>query len=146
LAKIPGAGRFSFLAIAGTPESRFYISTAALDPVIGRPLPEKKSGLSQLHLFSEQHGIIIRQTDPLAKLKVVPVQKLRWQNLAPAARERLFWPIFNEPRRSHGVRLKPVHGAEDFPSLHWMGVGGEEGFCFHRGKEHGGRQTDACDY
>jgi hypothetical protein len=47
---------------------------------------------------------------------------------------------------SHGVRLKPVHGAEDFPSLHWMGVGGEEGFCFHRGKEHGGRQTDACDY
>src|ERR1700722_18112832 len=42
-----------------------------LDLVIGRPIPEKRSGLSQLHLFSEQHGIIIRQSDPLAKLKVV---------------------------------------------------------------------------
>ena len=41
----------------------------ALDLVIGRPLAEKKSGLSELHLFSEQHGIIIRQTDPLAKLR-----------------------------------------------------------------------------
>jgi hypothetical protein len=29
LAKIPGAGRFSFLAIAGTPESGFYIGTGA---------------------------------------------------------------------------------------------------------------------
>ncbi len=87
-----------------------------LDLVIGRPIPEKRRGLSQLHLFSEQHGIIIRQSDPLAKLKVVPVQKLDGKTLLLLRGNAYFGRFL----MSHGVRLKPVHGAEDFPSLHWM--------------------------
>ena len=91
-----------------------------LDLVIGRPLPEKKSGLTQLHLFSEQHGIIIRQSDPLAKLKVVPVQKLDGQTLLLLRGNAYFGQFLMSHAGSHGVRLKPVYGAEDFPSLHWM--------------------------
>jgi DNA-binding transcriptional LysR family regulator len=91
-----------------------------LDLVIGRPIPEKRSGLSQLHLFSERHGIIIRQSDPLAKLKVVPVQKLDGKTLLLLRGNAYFGQFLMSYAGSHGVRLKPVHGAEDFPSLHWM--------------------------
>jgi DNA-binding transcriptional LysR family regulator len=91
-----------------------------LDLVIGRPLLEKKSGLSQLLLFSEQHGIIIRQTDRLAKLKVVPVQKLDGKTLLLLRGNAYFGQFLMSHAGSHGVRLKPVYGAEDFPSLHWM--------------------------
>ena len=92
----------------------------ALDLVIGRPLAEKKSGLSELHLFSEQHGIIIRQTDPLAKLKVVPVKKLDGKTLLLLRGNVYFGQFLMSHAGSHGVRLKPMHAAEDFPSLHWM--------------------------
>jgi DNA-binding transcriptional LysR family regulator len=91
-----------------------------LDLVIGRPLGELKSGLSQLHLFSEQHGIIIRQTDPLAKLKVVPVQKLDGKTLLLLHGNAYFGQFLMSHAGNHGVRLKPLYGAEDFPSLHWM--------------------------
>jgi DNA-binding transcriptional LysR family regulator len=91
-----------------------------LDLVIGRPIPEKRSGLSQLHLFSEQHGIIIRQGDPLAKLKVVPLKKLDGKTLLLLRGNAYFGRFLMSYAGTHGVRFKPVHGAEDFPSLHWM--------------------------
>jgi DNA-binding transcriptional LysR family regulator len=91
-----------------------------LDVVIGRPLSEIKSGLNQLHLFSEQHGIIIRQSDPLAKLKVVPIQNLDGKTLLLLRGNAYFGQFLMSHAGSHRVRLKPVRGAEDFPSLHWM--------------------------
>jgi hypothetical protein len=57
---------------------------------------------------------------PLAKLKVVPVQKPDGKTLLLLRGNAYFGKFLMSHAGSHGVRLKPVHGAEDFPSLHWM--------------------------
>jgi DNA-binding transcriptional LysR family regulator len=48
------------------------------------------------------------------------VQKLDGKTLLLLRGNAYFGQFLMSYAGSHGVRLKPMHGAEDFPSLHWM--------------------------
>jgi hypothetical protein len=67
--------------------------------VIGRPLPRKKERIESTTPLLEHHGIIIRQTDPLAKLKVVgAVLDERFPSPLyfihrRSSREKIEWPM-----------------------------------------------------
>ena len=89
-----------------------------LDLVVGRP--SGNSSLRQRRLFIEEQGIVVTEDDPLAKLPVVPITSLADRPLVLLRENPHFGQLLLTHAAKHGVRLLPIHIAEDFPSLHWL--------------------------
>jgi DNA-binding transcriptional LysR family regulator len=92
--------------------------TGDIDLVIGRRAANRL--LKQRRLFTEEQGILLNEDDPLAKLPVVSVISLADRRLVLLRENPRFGQLLLAHAAKHGVRLFPVHIAEDFPSLHWL--------------------------
>lgn len=93
-----------------------------LDLLIARPtaLSQASDPLSQLKLFTEEQGVLLRADDELAKLPSIPVPKLSGRRLLLLRGNVHFGQVLLGHAAKHGAPLLPVYSAEDFPSLHWM--------------------------
>lgn len=89
-----------------------------LDLVLGRR-PESGT-LAHRRLFLEEQGVLLRADDPLAEAEVVPLRKLNGLRLILLRGNPHFGQNFLELAARQGVSLTALHGADDFPSMHWM--------------------------
>jgi DNA-binding transcriptional LysR family regulator len=92
--------------------------TGDIDLVIGRPSANR--ALKQRRLFTEEQGIVLNEDDPLAKLPVISVTSLADRRLVLLRDNPHFGQLLLTHTAEHGIRLFPIHIAEDFPSLHWL--------------------------
>ena len=89
-----------------------------IDLMIGRPAPNRS--LEQRRLFTEEQGIVLNEDDPLAKAPTIPIFSLADRRLVLLRDNPHFGRLLLAHAAQHGVRLFPIHIAEDFPSLHWL--------------------------
>ena len=89
-----------------------------LDLVIGRPTKVAPE-LRQTRLVTEEQSVILREDDPLAQLKTIPIKLLAEKNLFLLRSNPHFGQLPLGHALRHKVRLIPTHTADDFPSLHW---------------------------
>jgi DNA-binding transcriptional LysR family regulator len=92
--------------------------TGEIDLVIGRPSANRS--LQQRRLFTEEQGIVLNQDDPVAKSPRVSITSLADRRLVLLRDNPHFGHLLMTHAARHGVRLFPIHIAEDFPSLHWL--------------------------
>jgi DNA-binding transcriptional LysR family regulator len=89
-----------------------------IDLVIGRRAANRS--LKQRRLFIEEQGILLNEDDPLAKLPAISVTSLADRRLVLLRDNPRFGQLLLAHAAKHGIRLFPIHIAEDFPSLHWL--------------------------
>ncbi|HXO96065.1 MAG TPA: LysR family transcriptional regulator [Chthoniobacterales bacterium] len=92
--------------------------TGEIDLVIGRHSASRS--FKQRRLFTEEQGILLNEDDPLAKLPLVSVTSLADRRLVLLRDNPRFGQLLLTHAAKHGIRLFPIHIAEDFPSLHWL--------------------------
>jgi len=92
--------------------------TRDIDLVIGRRSANRS--FKQRRLFTEEQGILLNEDDPLAKLPVISVASLADRRLVLLRDNPHFGQLLLNHAAKHGIRLFPIHIAEDFPSLHWL--------------------------
>jgi len=92
--------------------------TRDIDLVIGRRSANRS--FKQRRLFTEEQGILLNEDDPLAKLPVISVASLADRRLVLLRDNPHFGQLLLNHTAKHGIRLFPIHIAEDFPSLHWL--------------------------
>lgn len=92
-----------------------------LDLVLGRSDDEERH--PEIHtrrLFVEEQGIVLREDDPRASSATVSLKALAGSPLLLLRGNPHFGQTLMEHARKHGVELRPLHTADDFPSLHWL--------------------------
>jgi DNA-binding transcriptional LysR family regulator len=92
--------------------------TRDIDLVIGRRSANRS--FKQRRLFTEEQGILLNEDDPLAKLPLISVTSLADRQLVLLRDNPRFGQLLLTHAAKHGIRLFPIHIAEDFPSLHWL--------------------------
>jgi DNA-binding transcriptional LysR family regulator len=93
-----------------------------LDLIIGRPVSAGRNlaSLSQEKVLVEEQGIVIAEDDDVAVYPKVRIRKLMGRRLLLLRGNPHFGQLLLAHAAKAGVRLMPIHMAEDFPSLHWM--------------------------
>jgi DNA-binding transcriptional LysR family regulator len=92
--------------------------TGDIDLVIGRRSTSRS--FQQRRLFTEEQGILLNEDDPLAKLPMISVTSLADRRLVLLRDNPRFGQLLLTHAAKYGIRLFPIHIAEDFPSLHWL--------------------------
>jgi DNA-binding transcriptional LysR family regulator len=92
--------------------------TGDIDLVIGRRSTSRS--FQQRRLFTEEQGILLNEDDPLAKLPMISVTSLADRRLVLLRDNPRFGQLLLSHAAKYGIRLFPIHIAEDFPSLHWL--------------------------
>jgi DNA-binding transcriptional LysR family regulator len=93
-----------------------------LDVILGRqPVgPDGRHTLSHREVIVEEQGVLLRKDHLLAGGATAPLKKLDGCTLLLLRGNPHFGGNLSDLAAQHGVMLKPVYSAEDFPSLHWM--------------------------
>ncbi len=92
-----------------------------LDLVLGRPDPDgRPAEIQTRRLFVEEQGIVLREDDARAGGPVLTLKALADSPLLLLRGNPYFGQILLEHARRHGIELRPLRTADDFPSLHWL--------------------------
>ena len=97
------------------------LGSGDLDLVLGRPDDEDRP--PEIHtrrLFVEEQGVVLREDDPRASRPAIGLEALASSPLLLLRGNPHFGQLLLEHARTHGVELRALHTADDFPSLHWL--------------------------
>ena len=92
-----------------------------LDLVLGRPDgADRPPEIHARRLFVEEQGVVLREDDPRAGKPAMALKALDSSPLLLLRGNPYFGQLLLDHARQHGVELRPLHIADDFPSLHWL--------------------------
>lgn len=92
-----------------------------LDLVLGRPDDDgRPPEIHTRRLFVEEQGVVLREDDPRAEHSAISLKALASSPLLLLRGNPYFGQILMEHAHKHAAELRPLHTAEDFPSLHWL--------------------------
>jgi DNA-binding transcriptional LysR family regulator len=97
------------------------LGSGDLDLVLGRP--DDKDRPPEIHtrrLFVEEQGVVLREDDRRARRPAIGLKALASSPLLLLRGNPHFGQLLLEHARKHGVELRALHTADDFPSLHWL--------------------------
>jgi len=90
-------------------------------PATSSPDPgERPAEIHTRRLFIEEQGIVLREDDARASGPALALKALAASPPLLLRSNPYFRQILLEHARKHGVELRPLYTADDFPSLHWL--------------------------